>query len=613
MSEVLAGPLEERHRQLGASFAEFGGWLMPVSYAGTVSEHTATRTTVGLFDVSHLGKALVRGPGAAEYVNSALTNDLRRIGPGKAQYTLCCTDSGGVIDDLIAYYVSDDEIFLVPNAANTPAVVAALAERAPAGLTITDEHRSYAVLAVQGPKSSEVLGALGLPTDMDYMGYVDAEFNGIPVRVCRTGYTGEQGYELLPPWDQAQAVFDALVDAVGSAGGELAGLGARDTLRTEMGYPLHGHELSRELSPLQARCGWAIGWKKDAFWGRDALLAEKEAGPQRLLRGLKAVGRGVLRPDLTVLDGDSTVGVTTSGTFSPTLKVGIALALVDTVANIADGQRVSVDVRGRPLECVVVKPPLVDRKPGSQQRYNRPMTDGPLEFTVERNANPASDEVRASILANPGFGKFHTDHMVSIDYVEGKGWHDARVIPYGPIELDPSAIVLHYAQEVFEGLKAYRWADGSIVSFQPESNARRLRTSSRRLAIPELPEEVFIESLRQLIAVDQQWVPPTGDEESLYLRPYIFATEPGLGVRPANNTAIWSSPHRRGVLQGWHQTRQRVVVDRVRACLPGGTGAAKFGGNRASRWRRRRPPRTTATRWCGSMRPSDATSREWAA
>ena len=249
VSEVLAGPLEERHRQLGASFAEFGGWLMPVSYAGTVSEHTATRNSVGLFDVSHLGKALVRGPGAAEYVNSALTNDLRRIGPGKAQYTLCCTDSGGVIDDLIAYYVSDDEIFLVPNAANTAAVVAALAERAPDGLTITDEHRSYAVLAVQGPKSAEVVGTLGLPTDMDYMGYVDGEFSCVPVRVCRTGYTGEHGYELLPPWDQAHVVFDALVDAVGSAGGELAGLGARDTLRTEMGYPLHGHELSLDISP----------------------------------------------------------------------------------------------------------------------------------------------------------------------------------------------------------------------------------------------------------------------------------------------------------------------------------------------------------------------------
>ncbi|KUI03509.1 glycine cleavage system protein T [Mycolicibacterium acapulense] len=362
MNDVSKGPLEDRHRELGANFAEFGGWLMPVSYAGTVSEHNSTRTSVGLFDVSHLGKALVRGPGAADYINSAFTNDLRRIGPGKAQYTLCCNDSGGVIDDLIAYYVSDDEIFLVPNAANTAAVVDALRERAPAGLTITDEHRSYAVLAVQGPKSAETVGALGLPTDMDYMGYADAEFAGVPLRVCRTGYTGEHGYELLPPWDSAGVVFDALLEAVTAAGGELAGLGARDTLRTEMGYPLHGHELSPDFSPLQARCGWAIGWRKDAFWGRDALLAEKEAGPPRLLRGVKAVGRGVLRADLTVLDGDRPVGVTTSGTFSPTLKVGIGLALLDTAADIADGARVAVDVRGRAVECEVVKPPFVAAK-----------------------------------------------------------------------------------------------------------------------------------------------------------------------------------------------------------------------------------------------------------
>src|ERR1700758_2380990 len=162
------------------------------------------------------------------------------------------------------------------------------------------------------------------------------------------------------------------------------------------------------------------------------------------------------------------------------------------------------------------------------------MTSGSLEFPVTRASNPATDADRESILACPGFGKYFTDHMVSIDYAEGHGWHNARVIPYGPIELDPSAIVLHYAQEVFEGLKAYRWADGSIVSFRPEANARRLRSSARRLAIPELPEEVFIESLRQLIAVDEPWVPPAGGEESLYLRPYIFATEPGLGVRPAN-------------------------------------------------------------------------------
>ncbi|OBF21346.1 glycine cleavage system protein T [Mycobacterium kubicae] len=360
--QLQQGPLEDRHRELGANFAEFGGWLMPVSYAGTVSEHNATRTAVGLFDVSHLGKALVRGPGAAQFVNSALTNDLNRIGPGKAQYTLCCTESGGVIDDLIAYYVADDEIFLVPNAANTAAVVDALGSAAPADLTITNLHRSYAVLAVQGPRSPDVLAALGLPSEMDYMGFADADYAGVPVRVCRTGYTGEHGYELLPPWDSAGVVFDALAAAVSKAGGQPAGLGARDTLRTEMGYPLHGHELSLDISPLQARCGWAIGWKKAAFFGRDALLAEKQAGPPRLLRGLRMVGRGVLRPGMTVLDGDKAIGVTTSGTFSPTLQVGIALALIDTAAGVEDGQQITVDVRGRAAPCEVVRPPFVTLK-----------------------------------------------------------------------------------------------------------------------------------------------------------------------------------------------------------------------------------------------------------
>ncbi|ANR93331.1 glycine cleavage system aminomethyltransferase GcvT [Mycobacterium avium] len=358
-ADLLHGPLEDRHRDLGASFAEFGGWLMPVSYAGTVSEHNATRNAVGLFDVSHLGKALVRGTGAARFVNSALTNDLNRIGPGKAQYTLCCNESGGVIDDLIAYYVDDDEIFLVPNAANTAAVVEALQGAAPAGVTISNLHRSYAVLAVQGPRSADVLAELGLPTDMDYMAYADTSFRQVPVRVCRTGYTGEHGYELLPPWESAGVVFDALAAAVSQAGGQPAGLGARDTLRTEMGYPLHGHELSPDISPLQARCGWAIGWKKEAFFGRDALLAEKEAGPRRLLRGLRMVGRGVLRAGLTVLVGDTPVGVTTSGTFSPTLQAGIALALIDTDADVRDGQEVTVEVRGRAATCEVVRPPFV--------------------------------------------------------------------------------------------------------------------------------------------------------------------------------------------------------------------------------------------------------------
>ncbi|NGX07465.1 glycine cleavage system aminomethyltransferase GcvT [Mycobacteroides franklinii] len=356
----IPGPLHDRHAAQGATFAEFGGWNMPVSYAGTVGEHTATREAVGLFDVSHLGKALVRGPGAAAFVNACFTNDLNKVGPGKAQYTLCCTETGGVVDDLIAYYVSDDEIFLVPNAANTAAVVAALQEQAPEGITVTDQHRDYAVLAVQGPKSAEVLQQLGLPTDMEYMAYADATLNGLSVRVCRTGYTGEHGYELLPSWDDAGAVFDALLPVITAAGGQLAGLGARDTLRTEMGYPLHGHELSADISPVQARAGWAVGWKKDAFWGRDALTREKSEGPTRTLRGLRATGRGVLRPDLTVLSDGQPVGVTTSGTFSPTLKTGIALALLDTAAQIPDGSTVVVDVRGREIECEVVKPPFVD-------------------------------------------------------------------------------------------------------------------------------------------------------------------------------------------------------------------------------------------------------------
>ena len=361
-SDLLAGPLEDRHREHGATFAPFGGWLMPVAYAGTVGEHTATRESVGLFDVSHLGKALVSGPGAAEFVNFTLTNDLRRIGPGQAQYTLCCTSAGGVIDDLIAYYVSDDEIFLVPNAANTAAVVAALHEAAPQAISVTNEHRSYAVLAVQGPRSTEVLSALGLPADMDYMGYVDARYGDAKVRVCRTGYTGEHGYELLPEWASAPELFDALAAEVAARGGQLAGLGARDTLRTEMGYPLHGHELSPDISPLQARCGWAVGWSKDAFWGRDALLAEKKTGPRRLLRGLRAIGRGVPRAEMAVLSGSAPVGITTSGTFSPTRNVGIALALIDTDAGVDDGDVVSVDVRGRALECEVIRPPFVDVK-----------------------------------------------------------------------------------------------------------------------------------------------------------------------------------------------------------------------------------------------------------
>src|SRR5918994_2129864 len=203
---LLASPLHERHAALGAKFAAFGGWDMPLEYAGggVLKEHAAVRESVGVFDVSHLGKARVTGPGAADFINSCLTNDLARIKPGKAQYTLCCDDAtGGVVDDLIAYLFADDHVFLVPNAANAAEVVRRLTAAAPAGVTVADEHHDFGVLAVQGPRSGELLGRLGLPTDHDYMSYTVSRWEGDEVVVCRTGYTGEHGYELLPVAKQA--------------------------------------------------------------------------------------------------------------------------------------------------------------------------------------------------------------------------------------------------------------------------------------------------------------------------------------------------------------------------------------------------------------------------
>ncbi|MFD0558818.1 glycine cleavage system aminomethyltransferase GcvT [Stackebrandtia endophytica] len=361
-SSPTQSPLHDRHVAAGAKFAEFGGWNMPLEYAdgGIVAEHTAVRTAVGLFDVSHLGKVDVRGPGAAEFVNECLSNDLNRITPGKAQYTLACDDSGGVIDDLIAYLYGPDRVFLVPNAANSAEVAARLAAEAPEDVTVTDQHRDYAVLALQGPESKAVLAALGIPADHDYMSFVEAECAGADIVVCRTGYTGEHGYELVIPVEAASAVWDAIMTAGSGHGIRPAGLGARDTLRTEMGYPLHGHELSMDITPVQARAGWAVGWKKPKFWGRDVLAAEKAAGPARRLWGLEATGRGIPRADMTVYAGDTEVGRTTSGTFSPTKKVGIALALLNTDSDIDVDTPLEVDVRGRRLAVKVVKPPFVE-------------------------------------------------------------------------------------------------------------------------------------------------------------------------------------------------------------------------------------------------------------
>ncbi len=371
MSSVspLTSPLHDRHEAAGAKFADFGGWSMPIEYAGggVLAEHTAVRGGVGLFDVSHLGTATVRGPGAAEYVNACLTNDLARIGPGQAQYTLCCVpdgqpQAGGVVDDLIVYLHGPDDVLLVPNAANAAAVLARLAEGAPAGISVTDRHTEVAVLALQGPRSAEVLTAVGLPGQLDYMSFTETPGgDGAEVTVCRTGYTGEHGYELLVPAEGAGRLWDALLAAGEPEQIRPCGLGARDTLRTEMGYPLHGHELSLDITPNQARSGWAVGWGKDAFWGREALTAEKAAGPARQLWGLQAPGRGIPRPGMSVLAADgSVVGQVTSGTFSPTLRTGIALALLDTAAGLGEGAEVAVDVRGRPQPVVVRRPPFVE-------------------------------------------------------------------------------------------------------------------------------------------------------------------------------------------------------------------------------------------------------------
>jgi aminomethyltransferase len=356
---LLRSPLHQRHVALGAKLAEFGGWEMPLEYSGVVSEHNAVRSAVGIFDVSHLGKAVVRGPGAAAYVNATLSNDLGKIAPGKAQYTLCCdATTGGIIDDLIVYLRGDDEVFLVPNAANTAEVVRRLAAEAPDGVEVLDQHRDYAVLAVQGPAADDVVSAAGLPTGHDYMSFVDADLDGRRVTVCRTGYTGERGYELVVGWDGAEAVWDRLLEAGADRGITPCGLGSRDTLRTEMGYPLHGQDITPEVTPVQARMGWAVGWKKDRFWGRSSLVAEKETGPSRVLRGLVATGRGIPRPGMPVLlTGDVPLGEVTSGTFSPSLTKGVGLALL--AAEVTDGAEVSVDVRGRREVFTVTKPPFV--------------------------------------------------------------------------------------------------------------------------------------------------------------------------------------------------------------------------------------------------------------
>ena len=353
-------PLHEKHLALNAKMADFGGWLMPIEYpgAGVLAEHGAVREKVGIFDVSHLGKASVKGKGALEFLNSMFTTDLNRIENGSAQYTLLCTPAGGVVDDLIVYRNAQDDFFLVPNASNTTDVVKVLQEHVPAGIEIVNLHLEYAVIAVQGPLAPQVMQSLGVNTEIDYMAFETVTVGGAEVILCRTGYTGELGYELLPKVGDASKIWDAIVEAIEPVGGLVCGLGARDTLRTEMGYPLHGHELSLEITPVEASASWAIAWDKGDFQGSAVLRSQKSEGAKRRSVAIKSLDRGIPRGGMSVKSKDgAALGEVTSGTFSPSLKVGIGIALLDSTVKIGD--QLIIDVRGRDSLVEVVKLPFM--------------------------------------------------------------------------------------------------------------------------------------------------------------------------------------------------------------------------------------------------------------
>jgi aminomethyltransferase len=353
-------PLNDKHLALKAKMSDFGGWMMPIEYpeTGVLAEHSSVRESVGIFDVSHLGKVSVIGQGALEFLNSIFTNDLSKISDGSAQYTLLCNESGGTIDDLIVYRNSISDFFLVPNASNTGDVVALLHSKAPALVVVKNLHSDFAVIAVQGPLSGETLKALGISTEIEYMAFSRVNIVGADVILCRTGYTGEFGFELLPHVNDAAKVWDALVEAITPLGGHICGLGARDTLRTEMGYPLHGHELSLGISPVEASASWAVAFSKGEFIGSTVLGVQKNGGAQRKSVAIKSLDRSIPRQGMSVKNSQGElVGEITSGTFSPILKCGIGLALLSVSVKVGD--QLTIDVRGREGVAEVVKLPFV--------------------------------------------------------------------------------------------------------------------------------------------------------------------------------------------------------------------------------------------------------------
>ena len=356
MTGGRATPLLEVHRSLGAKLIDFAGWDMPLQYTGVIAEHTAVRTGAGIFDVSHLGKLRVAGSGAGEALQKALTADVVSLEPGRATYSLVLTESGGCIDDVFVYRIADDVWLVVPNAANVAAVADAI--RA-CGCDPVDEWDRYAILALQGPESFDVFERAfpgTTATAMKLYDWAPMDLYGTEALIARTGYTGERGFELYAPFDVAERAFAAMHEA----GATPVGLGARDTLRLEMGYALYGHELSLDINPLEAGLSWAIAWDT-SFVGREALEKIRADGPARKLFGVVCSERGVPRQGYPVTAGGNQIGEVTSGNHSPTLGTGIALVLADRAQVPDPGKQVAIEARGRSIPGDIVKPPFIKK------------------------------------------------------------------------------------------------------------------------------------------------------------------------------------------------------------------------------------------------------------
>jgi len=348
--------LYETHLAAGATMVPFAGWEMPVSYAGTVGEVAAVRSAAGLFDVSHMGEAAVTGEGAFEFVQSVTTNDVSKLAPGKAQYSLLLNEQGGIIDDIIVYCGGVNDYFIVLNAGCKDKDWAWLQEQAEGkpSVTLKDLSDETALIAVQGPQAVELVSRAAEDESLSGLNrfhYRSGQVSQTPLLLSRTGYTGEDGFEIFCGWEDAPQVWDTLVEW----GATPAGLGARDVLRLEAAYPLYGHELDAETSPLESGVGWAVKPKKGDFIGKAALL---EAAPSRRLVGLRMDERAIPREHFAVTSTEGQeIGLTTSGTWSPTVKAGIAMARV-SVPFAEIGTRVAVDIRGRRAPATVVSLPF---------------------------------------------------------------------------------------------------------------------------------------------------------------------------------------------------------------------------------------------------------------